>query len=189
MTTTSRIPAVIEALVSTLTAALPNVRVFDGQWVSAPDGDYLTVGWTPTGETTTGSQAWADSGGDIRTEQIDVPCYCDSYSGSTVVSTRRAAAFALYGPSRRKRSARHPLREAHRHSPAGGRRNRRERDGARSIHERHPRPRLWQTASVIQCRPSYPLIAPAGREIRQTNIISSITLVPTKADTHGAALA
>ena len=95
MTTTSRIPAVIDALVSTLTAALPNVRVIDGPFVSVPDGDYLTVGWTPDGDTTSGGQTWAGLGNRARDEQIDVPCYCDSYSGSTAVSARRTAAFAL----------------------------------------------------------------------------------------------
>lgn len=95
MTTTSRIPAVIDALVSTLTAALPNVSVFDGPFIDTPDGDYVTVGWTPDGETTTGSQVWAGLGAKARDETIDVPCYCDSFSGSTTVSTRRNAAFAL----------------------------------------------------------------------------------------------
>lgn len=93
--TTSRIPAVIDALVSTLTAALTGVQVLDGPYISVPDGDYLTVGWTPQGETTTGGQTWAGLGNKARDEQIDVPCYCDSYSGSTVVSARRNAAFTL----------------------------------------------------------------------------------------------
>ena len=94
--TTSRIPAVIDALVSTLTAALTTTaKVIDGPLVTTPDGDYLTVGWTPDGQTTTGQQEWAGLGNKARNEQIDVPCYCDSYSGSTTVSARRNAAFAL----------------------------------------------------------------------------------------------
>lgn len=94
--TTSRIPAVIDALVSTLTAALPGVDVIDGPLITLPDGDYLTVGATPAGDTTTGRQTWIGVGpSKVRGEQIDVPCYCDSYSGSTTVSTRRNAAFAL----------------------------------------------------------------------------------------------
>lgn len=93
--TTSRVPAVIDALVTTLTAALPNVTVIDGPLVTVPSGDYLTVGWTPDGDTTTGVQDRAPSGGHARTEHIEVPCYCDSFSGSTAVSARRTAAFTL----------------------------------------------------------------------------------------------
>lgn len=93
--TTSRIPAVIDALVSTLTAGLPGVTVIDGPLVNVPDGDYVTVGWTPDNDTTTGTQTWAGVGNRARDEHIEVPCYCDSFSGSTAVSARRAAAFAL----------------------------------------------------------------------------------------------
>lgn len=96
MTTTSRIPAVLDALVSTLTAALPAVTVIDGPLVRVPDGDYLTVGATPENDRPTGQQTWIGVGPTkVRGEEIDVPCYCDSYSGSTAVSTRRNAAFAI----------------------------------------------------------------------------------------------
>lgn len=93
---TSRIPAVLDALVSTFTAALPTARVIDGPFTTVPDGDYLTVGSTPDGDTTTGQQDWASLGNRARNEQIDVPCYCDSYSGSTDVAARRNAAFAMF---------------------------------------------------------------------------------------------
>ena len=93
--TTSRIPAVTDALVSTLTAALPSVQVFDGRWVTVPDGDYLCVGWTPDGEGPTGQQDWAGLGNRARDERIDIPCYADAYSGSTDTASRRNAAFAL----------------------------------------------------------------------------------------------
>lgn len=93
--TTSRIPAVIDALVSTLKAAMPNALVFDGPFTTTPDRDYLVVGWTPEGENPSGSQTWAGVGNRARYEQIDIPCYCNSYSGSVTVSTRRNAAFAL----------------------------------------------------------------------------------------------
>lgn len=93
--TTSRIPAVVSALVSTFTAAMTGVKVIDGPFDTVPDGDYLTVGWTPDGELTTGSQAWASLGNRARDERIDIPCYVDSYSGSTDVATRRNAAFTL----------------------------------------------------------------------------------------------
>src|SRR5437763_791935 len=95
--TTSRIPATLDALVTILTSALGStVTVIDGPLVTVPDGDYLTVGATPAGDTTTGRQTWIGVGpSKVRGEEIDVPCYCDSYSGSTAVSARRNAAFAL----------------------------------------------------------------------------------------------
>ena len=95
--TTSRIPAVIDALVSTLTAALTGVKVYDGQWVTAPNttASFITVGWTPDGEGPTGQQTWAGIGNRARNEQIDIPCYADAYSGSTDTKTRRDAALTL----------------------------------------------------------------------------------------------
>ena len=96
MSSTSRIPAVISALVSTFTTAMPTATVYDGQWLTTPDGDYLTVGWTPNGEQPTGHQQWdASLGNKARGEEIDIPCYVDSYSGDTDTATRRNAAFAL----------------------------------------------------------------------------------------------
>lgn len=93
--TTSRIPAVTDALVSILTAALPNAQVIDGPFVTLPDGDYVCVGWSPEGDQTSGAQDSASLGNRARDEHIDVPVYCDSYSGSTDMSSRRTAAFAL----------------------------------------------------------------------------------------------
>lgn len=92
---TSRIPAVCAALVSTFAAALPNVDVIDGQWTTVPDGDYLTVGWTPDGEGSSGQQAPAGLGNQSRDEQIDIACYIDSYSGDIDTATRRNAAFTI----------------------------------------------------------------------------------------------
>jgi hypothetical protein len=74
---------------------MTGVTVNDGPFVTVPDGDYLTVGWTPEGDLTSGQQTWAGLGNKARDEQIDIPCYCDSYSGSTDVPCRRTAAFAL----------------------------------------------------------------------------------------------
>lgn len=95
MPTTSRIPAVKAALVSTFTDSMSTATVFYGRWLRVPDGDYLTVGWTPQGDRTTGSQTWASLGNRARDEQIDVPCYVDSWSGSTDVAARVDAAYAL----------------------------------------------------------------------------------------------
>lgn len=96
MTTTSRMPAVIDALVSTLTAALPAAQIIDGPPVTTPDGDYLSVGWTPTGETPRAVQAWSPYGNNARDEVMDIPCYCDSYSGDTEAAPRRTAAYGLF---------------------------------------------------------------------------------------------
>lgn len=95
--TTSRIPAVRAALVSIFTAQMPTAAISDGKWVTNPDGDYLTVGWTPENDRPTGHQDWAALGNKARNETIDIPCYADSLSGSTDPAARRAAAFALFG--------------------------------------------------------------------------------------------
>lgn len=95
MTTTSRIPAVRTALVAALKASLPNAVVFNGPFVTVPDGDYVAVGWTPEGDRAGATQSWAGLGNKARDEQIDVPCYCDSYSGSTNWPARIDAAYTL----------------------------------------------------------------------------------------------
>lgn len=97
--TTSRTPAVIDALVSTLTTALSGTAtVYDGQWVTPPDStqSYVTVGWTPDLDGPSGQQDWAGLGNRARTERIDIPCYADAYSGDTDTAARRNAAFTLF---------------------------------------------------------------------------------------------
>lgn len=96
--TTSRIPAVCDALVSILTTALTDATVYDGKYVTAPSGtkSFVTVGWTPEDEGPTGSQDWAGLGRLARDETFDIPCYADAYSGSTQLAARRNAAFALF---------------------------------------------------------------------------------------------
>ena len=91
---TSRIPAVVTALFSAFDAAT-DATVFDGRWVTTPDGDYLTVGWTPDDEGSSGSQEWVGLGNRARTERIDIPCYIDSYSGDVDTASRRNAAFTI----------------------------------------------------------------------------------------------
>lgn len=97
--TTSRIPVVIDALVSTLTTSLAGAAtVYDGQWVTPPAGNesYVAVGWAPDLPGPTGDQEWASLGNRARTERIDVPCYADAYTGDTDTSSRRTAAFDLF---------------------------------------------------------------------------------------------
>ena len=93
--TTSRIPAVVNQLVTGFTGAT-TAKVYNGRWVTVPDGDYVTVGWTPDDEGTSGQQVWAGLGNKARNETIDVPCYVESHSGATDVATRRDAAFAIF---------------------------------------------------------------------------------------------
>lgn len=94
--TTSRIPVTVEALVALVGTAVGSaVKVYDGKWVTVPDGDYITVGWTPDQEGSTGQQTWDSLGNRARDEVMDIPCYIDSYSGSTDTAARRNAAFGL----------------------------------------------------------------------------------------------
>lgn len=92
---TSRVPAVIDALVSTLDAAL-TADVFDGPYITAPDADFVCVGWSPGSEdSANATQEWAGLGNKARDETIDVVCYADSYSGDLTTKTRRDAAYTL----------------------------------------------------------------------------------------------
>jgi hypothetical protein len=94
--TTSRIPAIIDALISTLNTGLPGVTVLDGPMVTVPDNDYVTVGWEPNNTSTPSKQKWVGVGpSKARQEDIDIPCYCSSFSGSVSMSDRRNDAFTL----------------------------------------------------------------------------------------------
>lgn len=96
--TTSRVPAVLDALVSTLAAGLPDVTVYDGPYLQRPDGDFVCVGWTPSGDVSANAtQDFASLGAGRRTEIIEVACYADSFSGDVEIGPRRAAAYALVG--------------------------------------------------------------------------------------------
>lgn len=97
--TTSRIPNLLDGLVTMFTAALPSVQVIDGPYQQAPTGDFLCVGWSPDDDTAaTGDQAWAGLGARHKDEQVDVVCYLDAASGSagqTDVKSRRDSAYVL----------------------------------------------------------------------------------------------
>jgi len=94
---TSKLFDVIDALVTTLTSALPSVIVIDGPIVTEIEttDSYLTVGWTPDGEAPTSQQTPAGMPPVQRTEDFDIPCYADAYSGDTDTKSRRDAAKAL----------------------------------------------------------------------------------------------
>lgn len=100
---TSAVPAVLDALVALFADTLPDVEVIDGPWVTLPQGDYLTVGWTPYDNDTAADalQEWRGFRGGSpppRKEEFDVVCYLDSAGGDTdaaSVKTRRDGAFVL----------------------------------------------------------------------------------------------
>ena len=98
MSTTSRIPATIDALVAILTAALPDVQVLDGPPNVNLASDFITVGWSPYKDTAVdATQQFVSLGTQRREEDFTVVCYADSYSGDTGASVRRARVFQLVG--------------------------------------------------------------------------------------------
>lgn len=96
----TRLGVVIDALVSTMTTALPNVLVLDGPPVrGATTGtSVLAIGWDGTeegDEAGTSSQEWAGIGNHARNENLTVTCYAESTSGETTAKTVRDAALAV----------------------------------------------------------------------------------------------
>lgn len=89
---------VIAALVARFTAALPDVRVFDGppatttpmrDWlIVGSDGDDGDAAEVDQAESSLGPGGWVDESGEVT-------CSAWSFSGSTDVATRRAGALAV----------------------------------------------------------------------------------------------
>jgi len=107
MTLTSRVPAVIDYLVtaftaaSTLGAATPPVAVYDGPvvteaptqlvlWVGVddPDSEEAPIGAESESE-------WGSLGALARNEQITVHCVAEAWSGDTDVKATRVAAYGI----------------------------------------------------------------------------------------------
>lgn len=107
MATTSRIPAAIDALVVTLTAAVgATTNVVDGpplSWdaVEAPgdavsETSWLFVGASPDGdEGATSTQEFNAAGAVSRDEMIEIHCTAYVWGGDQVIKTRRDDAAAL----------------------------------------------------------------------------------------------
>lgn len=103
MTTTSRAPAVIDALVALFeaTPALDGVKVVDGPLVTGDplhravfvgyDGDPDNDG----GEAVTFSQEWASIGQKAKNETFTVQCAVAAWKGSTKVRPVRVLAYDL----------------------------------------------------------------------------------------------
>jgi len=98
VSTTSRIPATIDALVSIFAAALPDVQILDGPPNVNLESDFVAVGWSPYADTAADAQQqFVSLGTQRREEDFTVACYADSYSGDTGASARRARVFQLVG--------------------------------------------------------------------------------------------
>lgn len=107
MTLTSRVPAVINYLVTlftndaTLGAADPAVAVYDGPVVTdAPEQLILWVGMDDpdSEEAPIGAESeseWGSLGALARNEQITVHCVAEAWTGSTDVATARVSAFNI----------------------------------------------------------------------------------------------
>jgi len=94
---TSAIPGAMAALVDILTAALPDVAVFDGSSV-ADDSmpDCVWVGWHPDEQDAARFvQSFNAAGARTRDEAFQIFCYLESWSGDTDMPARRTQAFAL----------------------------------------------------------------------------------------------
>jgi hypothetical protein len=98
VSTTSRIPATIDALVAIFVGALPDVQILDGPPDVNLEADFVAVGWSPYADTAVDAQQqFVSLGARQREEDFTVICYADSYSGDTDTSGRRARVFQLVG--------------------------------------------------------------------------------------------
>jgi len=97
---TTRIPALIDALVTTLTTALPNVVVYDGLGVSGDRGvDALFIGVddpdSPNAAfSANAEQDWANANYTARDESGYVVCAASSWVGEVDAKLARDNAFA-----------------------------------------------------------------------------------------------
>lgn len=96
--TTSRLPAVIDALVSILTPALSNVTVYDGPVPSSLAATrVLAVGSTVDDEDIAGdvAQEWRGIGAKAKQEDGAVLCTAIAQEGTTDVKTLRDACYDI----------------------------------------------------------------------------------------------
>jgi hypothetical protein len=95
--TTSRIPAAVDALIASFTAA--GLKVWDGPVVTDDFAPAVFVGYdgNPDGtfEAVTGTQDWAALGAKRRSETFSVICAAVALSGGTATKPGRDAVYAL----------------------------------------------------------------------------------------------
>jgi hypothetical protein len=99
---TSRVPAVLDALLAACRAAsdLTGVAIVDGPPLTdLTNPDQVFIGWQPSADDVAAADAqdFAQLGAQRRDEQIDIRCYAESRSGDTVIKTVRDRAYALVG--------------------------------------------------------------------------------------------
>lgn len=99
---TSVVPALIDALVSTATTALPNTLVFDGIGVTDDPGNFLMIGVEdPDIEgaafSSDAKQAWANANYSTRDEEGEITCAALSWNGNGYegVKAARDGAYAI----------------------------------------------------------------------------------------------
>lgn len=83
---TSAVFAVIDALVTTMTTALPNVSVYDGLGTSDDPGNFLMIGVDDPdtdayADSAESSQKWAGLGNHARNEEGTVTCCALAWNG------------------------------------------------------------------------------------------------------------
>lgn len=96
---TSVVPALIDAIVTTARASLPNLRVTDGWGVSSDPGDYLMIGVEDPdvdgyAETASSKQEWANANYTSRDEEGDINCVALSWNGNSDMKAARDAVYA-----------------------------------------------------------------------------------------------
>lgn len=103
MTTTSRAPAVLDALVALCgsAAGLDGVTIHDGpQVTSAPLKEVITIGWDgdeDNDEAVQSQQAWAAIGQKAKDETLQIPCAAIAWRGDTNIKAVRDRAYELLG--------------------------------------------------------------------------------------------
>jgi len=98
VSTTSRVGAVLDALVTTLSAGTATA-VYDGPpLVSDAPTTFVLVGATDEAESVVPiRQDWAGLGHNSRNETGEIPCAVVSQSGDTVIKTHRDAVLTILG--------------------------------------------------------------------------------------------
>ena len=99
---TSAVPALIDAMVTAFTAALPNIRVYYGPGVSDDPGDYLMVGVDNPDEpgafvdSASATATWVGIGNHARDQKGSINCVAWSWNGGSDNASQKAAVEAAY---------------------------------------------------------------------------------------------
>jgi hypothetical protein len=97
VTTTSRIPSVVDSLFTTFTnAAISGVTVLDGPAAEGHTGTWLALGSTTESDDIEFEQRWAGVGNFQRDEDFTIPCQIRYQSGNRGFKTVRDGAFAVF---------------------------------------------------------------------------------------------